>query len=138
MGLDMYLTGEEFVPNYDEDHVREKRDGFDVKQYDLELGYWRKFAPLHCYIVNEFAGGVDECQPIELSVDDLRQIASALRGEDGYSLPSNEDCSGFFFGNPEWWDEDRARGEEHALIFDRAAAWLADNAWRSVVYQASW
>ena len=138
MGLDMYLTGEEFVPSYDEDHVREKRDGFDVKQYDLELGYWRKFAPLHCYVVMTCAGGVDECQPIELSVDDLRRIASALRNEDGYSLPSNEDCSGFFFGTAEWWDEDRKRGEEHALIFDRAAAWLADNAWRSVVYQASW
>lgn len=138
MGLDMYLQGEDFIPSFDEDRPREERDGFEVEQYNLELGYWRKFAPLHCYIVKTFADGVDKCQRIELSADNLRQVAKALRSEDGHALPPNEECGGFFFGSAQMWDEDRAEGAKHAKVFDRAADWVEGNVWRSVIYQASW
>ena len=71
MGLDMYLRGDKFVSQWD--HSQQKPeggslevkrpvvDGFDVETYVLDMGTWRKFAPLHVYIVNEFADGVDEC-----------------------------------------------------------------------------
>ena len=145
MGLDMYLRGDKFISNWDtsqrdEDGMplevkRPNIDGFEVTSYVLDLGYWRKFAPLHHFIVKVFADGVDECQEIHLSADDLRRIAAALRDD---NLPDNEDCGGFFFGNPEFWDEDRAEGEKHAQVFDKAAEWVDSNSWNSITYQASW
>ena len=145
MGLDMYLRGEKFVSKYDHSQqapeggsLEVKRpviDGFEVSEYILDMGYWRKFAPLHKYIVKVFANDVDECQPIHLTNLDCRRIAEALRHD---NLPANEDCGGFFFGNPEFWDEDRANGEEHAKVFDRAADWVESNSWNTVTYQASW
>ena len=145
MGLDMYLRGEKFVSKYDHSQqapeggsLEVKRpviDGFEVSEYILDMGYWRKFAPLHKYIVKVFANDVDECQPIHLSNLDCRRIAEALRHD---NLPANEDCGGFFFGNPEFWDEDRANGEEHAKVFDKAAEWVESNSWNTVTYQASW
>ena len=38
------------------------------------IGYWRKFNALHAYIVNTFGGGVDECQEIELSKQDIYML----------------------------------------------------------------
>ena len=145
MGLDMYLRGDKFISNWDTSQIDEhgmalevKRpviDGFEVSSYNLDLGYWRKFAPLHHFIVKVFADGVDECQEIHLSADDLRRIAAALRDD---NLPDNEDCGGFFFGTPEFWDADRAEAKEHAETFDKAAKWVESNSWNSVTYQASW
>ena len=82
-----------------------------------------------------FANGEDHCQPIDLDAEDLRRIAAALR--DG-NLPDNDDCHGFFFGNPEFWDADRAEAEKHAQVFDKAAAWIDSEVWNTVTYQASW
>ena len=145
MGLDMYLRGDKFISKWD--HSQQKPeggsleidrpvvDGFEVETYVLDMGYWRKFAPLHVYIVNEFADGVDECQRIDLEADQLRKIANALRDNE---LPNNNDCHGFFFGGDEWWDELRSEGDKHAKLFDKAADWVDETRWASVIYQASW
>jgi len=134
MGLDMYLVGDDYVPTY-AGQTREKRDGYAVSSYRVDMGYWRKHAPLHCYIVNNFADGVDDCREISLSSEKLLQIADALRKNE---LPIDDDCHGFFFGHPNGWAEDRAAGAEHALVFERAAKWLDRGEWRSVLYQGSW
>lgn len=131
MGLDMMLYGEEVCRG-------EERDGFPVSSVMLELGYWRKFAPLHCFIVERFAGGVDECQRIDLVPDDLREIIGVLRNGE---LPPNDECYGFFFGDPEWWDEQRAAVDDHVEVFERALQWVSgrsDVLYRGVYYQASW
>jgi len=60
----------------------------------IDLGYWRKHADLHGYIINTFADGVDECQKIELSEDDLDKIIKAIKNDE-----LEKDHSGFFFGN---------------------------------------
>ena len=132
MGLDMYLTGEKYLPtNWDkpEDNVTE--DGFRLKSKELQLGYWRKHPNLHGYIVNTFAGGNDNpCQRIELSANSMRQIIEAVKNKD---LPHTE---GFFFG-----ESDGSEDEETIEIFTKAIAWLEtkeDNVWRSVFYTASW
>tara|TARA_R100001510_G_scaffold17075_1_gene14364 strand:+ start:280 stop:765 length:486 start_codon:yes stop_codon:yes gene_type:complete len=161
MGLDMYLTGDKFKrTQYARDDknnfLRDEDggiipinevfvDGFKCTSEKLELGYWRKHAPLHDFIVRAFADGEDNCRPINLHSEDLRWIAKVLRGEDGeYGLPSNEDVvRGCFFGNEEWWDELRERADEDAEIFEKAASWLDDDQqnelfWHSVEYQASW
>jgi len=145
MGLDMYLRGDKYIARFDNSQrdkdgnaLEIKRpviDGFEVTSYNLDLGYWRKFAPLHQYIVKVFADGVDECQPIELSADDCRRTADALRKS---GLPDNEDCHGFFFGSSEFWDDYMVEAEEHAQVFDNAAAWIESNSWNTVIYQASW
>ena len=145
MGLDMYLRGDKYISQWDHSQrspegrsLEVKRpvvDGFDVETYVLDMGTWRKFAPLHVYIVNEFADGVDKCQRIDLEAEQLRKIANALRDN---KLPSNDDCYGCFFGSPEMWDEDRSEGKEHAKLFDAAAKWVESNSWNTVFYQASW
>ena len=160
MGLDMYLTGDkfkrtEFVKDSNGEILRDE-DGYAlevnqvlVDEYKcssqrLEVGYWRKHAPLHNFIVNAFADGEDNCRPIDLSAENLRWIAKVLRGEnEHYALPDNDDCHGCFFGNDEWWDELRENAHEDAETFDKAADWLDsdqqdDKYWHSVEYQASW
>ena len=171
MGLDMYLTGDKFAcTQYARDDngniLRDENggiipinevfvDGFKRSSEKLSLGYWRKHAPLHQLIVDAFANGEDNCRPIDLRVEDLRWIASVLRGDASTPLPPNHRCGGFFFGNEEWWDEMRAEPErEHdARIFEKAADWLESGSpeeisptqrrypekfWHSVEYQASW
>ena len=145
MGLDMYLIGDKYISEYDHSQqgpdgrsLRVKRpviDGFEITSYKLDLGYWRKFAPLHRFIVKVFANGEDNCRPIDLDSEDLRRIAAAIR--DG-NLPDNDECSGFFFGSPDYWDECRAEAEEHAETFEKAAEWLESNLWGSVTYEGSW
>ena len=123
MGLDMYLTGERYF------HSRD-----DTKQplvgERYRLGYWRKHPNLHGYIVQTFAKGVDECQEIPLSRDFLRKILSAITSE---QLPST---SGFFFG-----ESNGTEKQQDLKTFKEALAWLAtpdEEAWRSIIYQASW
>jgi hypothetical protein len=145
MGLDMYLRGDKFVSSWDHSQrdengmplevKRPQMDGFEVTSYVLDLGYWRKFAPLHTFIVRVFANGEDNCQPIDLDAEDLRRIAAAIR--DG-NLPDDEDSTGFFFGSPEFWDEYRSQNEKHARVFENAAAWIDSESWNTVTYQASW
>jgi hypothetical protein len=112
MGLDMYLTGDkfkrtEFVKDSNGEILRDE-DGYAlevnqvlVDEYKcssqrLEVGYWRKHAPLHNFIVNAFADGEDNCRPIDLSAENLRWIAKVLRGEnEHYALPDNDNCHGF-------------------------------------------
>lgn len=139
MGLDMYLTGDRYKQReYDDDYNEiniEYVDGFKLESQRLSIGYWRKHANLHGYIVNTFADGVDECQVIHLNVDNLRQIAKALRDND---LPHTE---GFFFGSPEMQAEHRKYLEDDAKIFDKAAEWVEsapDGVWNTVQYCASW
>ena len=145
MGLDMYLRGDKFISKWDLSQRDEndmplevKRpvvDGFEVSEQVLDLGTWRKFAPLHKFIVNKFAKGEDNCQPIDLVAEDLRKIAKALRKNE---LPKNDDCHGFFFGGDETWDEYRSESEDHAKLFDKAADWSESNSFNTVTYVASW
>jgi len=82
----MYLNGvkahrqyPQNIHDWDEDmDNRPQMDGYPVTSTRIDLGYWRKHADLHGYIVNTFADGKDECQEIELSAEDCKQIAEAV------------------------------------------------------------
>ncbi len=114
MGLDMYLRGKTFLwRDWRNDENNERRDSFRVTDVTIDLGYWRKHPDLHGYIVRTFAGGVDECQEIPLSADDLRKIIAAIKAK---QLPHTE---GFFFGA-----SDGSEDAESIEIFERALAWL--------------
>jgi hypothetical protein len=132
MGLDMYMQGEIHLPF---DTVK-KLDGFKVDKLVLEIGYWRKHPNLHGYIVKEFAGGVDECQRIDLSREQLVQLLKAVKED---KLPPTE---GFFFG-----ESDGSEKEGDIQVIEQAIAWLdgekktkgqRKGEYRSVVYKASW
>lgn len=131
MGLDMYLNGNKFFwTDWEHPENNPTEDGFKVRERSLELGYWRKHPDLHGYIVKTFADGVDECQEIELSSDDLDRIIAAVKGAD---LPETK---GFFFGK-----SDGSETEEDLKILEGAKAWLntkEKGIIRSVVYRASW
>ena len=126
MGLDMYLEGRRYAWDKIEG-MPEELDGFTVKQVILELGYWRKHPNLHGYIVREFAGGKDECQEIELTIDDLKKIAAAVEANE---LPETH---GFFFGK-----SGDAREQDTLEQLTAAIEWAALGQGRYVYYRASW
>jgi hypothetical protein len=154
MGLDMYLYGEKSVSSStDANPVME--DGFIVSEKILDIGYWRKHANLHGYIVDTFANGNDECQRIDLDEDDLDNIIVALKNDAIY----DERVTGFFFGKsyfPGEKDECGSYEEQKANdidVFTKALEWVRnaepavgkwgdkDFKWaehRSVYYRASW
>ncbi len=141
MGLDMHLNGSRYLSTWNDDGGKVEPimiDGFPLIKEQLEIGYWRKHAPLHHMIVEKFNDGEDDCRPIDLTPKDLRLIAAALR--DG-EFPDDEECHGFFFGDEDWWADCRDEAEEDAKIFDAAADWLdkKDPAFfKYVEYRASW
>lgn len=133
MGLDMYLRGEKSLSTWNDKNPRFEDDK-RVCEVVVELGYWRKHPNLHGFIVNQFAEGVDECQPIELSEEDIEQILLAI---DAKQLP---ETSGFFFGQSDDSEEQR---EVDRKIFKDALEWVrtrtpGSGEWKTVVYRASW
>ena len=91
MGLDMNLFGDKSFFTLEPTH---EVDGFPVSSTILDLGYWRKHANLHGFIVDCFADGNDDCQRINLDVDDLNHLIKTLEDDKMYE----ETTTGFFFG----------------------------------------
>jgi len=155
MGLDMYLYGDKSVSStFDKDPVME--DGFVLGSKILDIGYWRKHANLHGYIVDTFADGKDECQKIHLYEEELTKIIETLENDELYN---DGEVTGFFFGRSYFPGEKDEYGsyeeqkERDLKIFRSALVWLMKAAkasgtfgeddykspeWRSVYYQASW
>ena len=109
MGLDMYLSG------------------VDERGESEELGYWRKHPNLHGFIVDTFASGVDECQPIELGLTELQVTLAAVIADELRRK------TGFFFGSS--YPEHR---EISIRVLTHAIRWLLEAPGRKAVYQASW
>lgn len=117
MGLDMYLEGRKYFHQTWGGDQKEERleDGFSVSNVVVRIGYWRKHPDLHGYIVQRFAGGVDDCREIALSAENLIEMIGAVKGK---QLPHT---TGFFFG------ASRGDGEEVAKdvkILEAALKWL--------------
>lgn len=128
MGLDMYLNGSKYY--YDQNDMVE--DGFPLKEKVLQLAYWRKHPNLHGYIVNTFANGIDKCQQIDLSKENILQIIDAIKN---HRLPPTK---GFFFGKSDCTDQETITDLEN---FEKALVWLDSSepgVWKSINYHASW
>jgi hypothetical protein len=115
MGLDMNLYGRKWYWSTWGDEPERKEDGFKVRNVELDLGYWRKHPDLHGFIVKEFAGGKDDCQEIELSLDKLHAIVRAVKDK---RLPKT---SGFFFGES---DNDAKQIASDVAVLEKAIDWL--------------
>jgi len=130
MGLDMHLVGVKHMNRYST--TPEVEDHYPIRAKELDLGYWRKHPDLHGYIVQNFGGGVDECQRIPLDAHQLRQLLSASEAD---ALPTT---TGFFFGTSSPEDKEHTR-----RVLERALGWVEEKddyakSWREVYYQASW
>ena len=148
MGLDMYLRGDHYNSEHSHngDISRSKLDDkYDISEYKVDLGYWRKHADLHGYIVETFAEGSDNCQKIELDENDLDKIIMAIR-EDKLV----KDHSGFFFGNSTEFGYYKGEEKDYAIsCFQKAKDFIKEGQKqyekfklfiqpRSVYYRASW
>jgi hypothetical protein len=130
MGLDMYLTGDKFVPEHQDNLPRAKVDSYPVESQRLKIGYWRKHWALHNYIM-DMTHPIDDAK-IELDADELRTIADAV--EQG-KMP-----------DADYRDEIDAYHKEPDQVaatvktLRDAADWLEkdDNTWKSVEYYGSW
>jgi len=100
--------------------------------------YLRKANAIHNYIVENHAGGVDECQIIELSRNDLKTLWHVVKSvvNDRSLAPERlPTSSGFFFGGTEyddWYFDSLERFEKE---LDEM---LKRDDWNHMQYQASW
>jgi len=158
MGLDMYLyadiyvSKEKFVgprayvenPAYDKILQALEIDSTLTEGYGLKvqpnIGYWRKANAIHMWFVNECAGGIDECQKINVFQDELVELQNkckqVLKADDPLVadaiLPTG---AGFFFGSlmyDEWYYKDLTYTIE---LIDKAVALPVTE---NFIYQASW
>lgn len=130
MGLDMYLEGDKFYWQFRDNGKCFTEDGHRLVKKTFELGYWRKHPNLHGFIVENFGGGIDECQRICLSEENLKEIIRAVKED---RLPETQ---GFFFG------ESGDPNDQNTIEqLEKAIKWLQieeENVDRDVYYQASW
>lgn len=130
----------------------EKRNspkGMKEKIEVYEGGYFRKFNALHNYIVQNFAHGIDECQPIGLSEEDIQQVLGVLEEVDTNQQVADQllpTASGFFFGGTQYDDWYFEEVKNAIIMFKDLLLFLNTKprnrkgvyAYHSVVYQASW
>lgn len=160
MGLDMYLdvVKEEYVSKYrkKETLVREypnemKKFFGDVpetitrKTY-YNVGYWRKANAIHNWFVQNCGGGVDECQPISVSLEKLEELKNICEMilEDKEQAPRLLPTqNGFFFGSTEFDEYYYQDIEDTIKMITPVIDFLKDDeikeqwCWE-VIYQASW
>ena len=115
MGLDMYMCG---YKGNDENNSE-------------DIGYWRKHANLHGYIIRTYADGVDECQRIRLTADDIAEIRDAVANKRIHERTT----TGFFFGQS-YGDDREAKNDIH--ILDGILKRMRQDSEYKVFYQASW
>jgi len=130
MGLDMYLTGDKFVPEHQDNLPRAKVDSYPVESQRLQMGYWRKHWALHNYIYSNYCE--DGSVKIELESDDLRKIADAVEQGDLLDAGYRDEIDA--------WHKEPEKVAETLKILRDAADWLdkEDNTWKSVEYYGSW
>ncbi len=165
MGLDMYLhmrrnfSGYELPNNntatYKQIIEASSFDGLADKgspfvTVDTTIMYWRKANQIHGWFVNELAEGVDECQEIRVTRENLQTLRDlcfeALSIPAGKTLAEHASevlppTSGFFFGSEEiddWYVQDL---KETMDGLNRILSQLPEDGedwdW-SLYYQASW
>lgn len=161
MGLDQYLSIRKYIPRLEWGDYTDKPtetlqfrqiaevsgmrefvndDGYTGAYIEVPTYYWRKANWLHNYIIENHAGGVDECQPIELSPGDLRDLVDlcgdvlANKNKASALLPTS---SGFFFGSTEYDDWYYESIEDTFVGLGKLLDKL-DEGEHYPVYQASW
>lgn len=164
MGLDMYLEAERLLydssrfveqglPVPPESHAAKEiakiagaEDWLSADspfvRVAVTVGYWRKVNAVHAWFVRECAGGVDQCQRIDVDESKLRELRVICqtvledRSRAEELLPPQ---SGFFFGGTDldaWYWQGVERTVE---ILDKTIARIEAEPGRwDINYRASW
>ena len=134
----------EFIPNQTDLRIS--------RQTNYEVGYWRKANHIHnwfmqnCACRDEYDNPIDDCRPIEITVDKLEKLLDACKKVlADHSLASSllPTQSGFFFGSTEYDEyyfgdiEKTIEIIEPVLKFAKHKLEIEDYNWE-VYYQASW
>lgn len=120
MGLDMYLTAENYISGYRHAPLRDEVVGVFKGNHppmrgeghasvELHVAYWRKANAIHGWFVREVMGGNDDCEKHFVPVQELRRLVAlcehlliARDGDEAAELLPTE--SGFFFGSTDYDD----------------------------------
>jgi hypothetical protein len=125
MGLDMYLSGNKFIPRFNplpEEAVLVEavREGLDLPECENALTsvettivQWRKANHIHKWFVDNCQNGDDNCERTSIALADLEKLQGVLEqlldhdeSKAALLLPPS---SGFFFGGTEvdewYWDD---------------------------------
>lgn len=140
MGLDMYF----YKKNTKFEHPNATQENPFAGNHRIttvldEVGYFRKFNALHAHIVNQFAEGVDVCQEIPLSKEDVFTILETLTTirDDHSQVYLMPPTGGFFFGSTDV-DEWYFRAINSAIEMFGKFLVEIDFETEELVYQASW
>ena len=82
MGLDMYLYANKYLNNENVDQIKKlagtnnlpNQNGTESIYIRQLVGYWRKVNAVHGWFINKIASGVDECQELYISREQLEQL----------------------------------------------------------------
>lgn len=95
----MYLSGRYFIWSSKRDEVKVEGvdlHGYEPKQIEIEVGYWRKANAIHRWFVDNVQNGVDECQESWVSRDKLKDLLGVCRAVmDGIHLVDGKIISGY-------------------------------------------
>ena len=152
MGLDMFLTGERNVSEYErgmEQAAKALCAAGEVTRYThqrpvtgivVEVMYWRKANAIHAWFVDHVQGGEDKCRPHPVRAEDLAELLALLEevlADREHGHKKLEPRGGFFFGSlevDEWYWQDV---EETAAVLREVLKWRDLSAW-NFTYQSSW
>ena len=169
MGLDMYLEirkneycseyhqdkGSDLALEYPKDITEFIPNLTDLRisrQTNYEVGYWRKANHIHnwfmqnCAERDEWDNPIDNCRPIEITVDKLEKLLDACKkvlADHSLAETLLPTQSGFFFGSTEYDEyyfgdiEKTIEIIEPVLKFAKHKLEIEDYDWE-VYYQASW
>jgi len=135
MGLDMYLSRRIYLSGHDFEKDKPEYAAYQrvveaigIKPVaftpsltvSVNVAYWRKANAIHNWFVQNLADGVDECQPVYVSVENLKDLRTLVREvlgnkeKAGELLPTSE---GFFFGGTEYdnWYFENLKGTDTML-----------------------
>lgn len=162
MGLDMYLCLKKYrsIGRWDlENNPALSADGFyppELKEFQdaiferkfltvdesYQVGYWRKANAIHHWIVENCAHGVDECQIIFVSAENLkklRDVCESVLNDHSVAASILPTASGFFFGGREYDEYYFDEVEYTKELLDKVIDFLEENGRNyTVEYQASW
>lgn len=155
MGLDMYLEAhrESYKSKYSTEgmcvYPEELKPFLDDVSLPFEssvtkycIGYWRKANAIHAWFIKHCADGIDECQPIEVSLDDLIQLQHTCKrvlAEPELAKKELPVAEGFFFGSDTYDEYYRDTVAYTCRVLDKAIKLVHDHGDQyRIVYQASW
>lgn len=123
------------------------------KPYEEQIMYWRKANAIHKFFVDNCANGVDDCEPVQVTIDALKDLVerceeilkSVKSGPDDDELIIDADIadellpaqSGFFFGSTDyddWYIDDLKETVKALKPIVEHPEFYTD----PIIYEASW